>query len=337
MTDEEISNLAFLLYPHVVRSKPDAIAIESLAKRVKGMQAGLQPEDEFAATVDWLGNCAAIHRIEQAPMVHPALTEKMQAPDFMAFPVLCGRPFPILIEVKSHEGPSLDWSEKYLSSLRRFAEYLNLPLLVAWKRGALWLLADLNHFEKNVTAYRLPFRKAILEDLYCVLSRNLRIQMNLDLEFIGDFKITDELEDIATPLPERFRAEIAHVGFFRGGKEITDYEHKLSWLVYCTPDEVELRRTGKQTYQQIFRPLPDQSFTLSNVLTTQLFLGAGRESIDWHSVLREGKFPSSGREFRGLLRKGIDQGFVKYVFDIIPHTWPSFLPKQSKVMAMRMD
>src|SRR5712692_8532331 len=203
MTPEEISKLAFLLYPHIVRSKPDTTSTESLAQRIEGMQAGLQPEDEFAATVGWLGNCAAIHRIDQTPMPLPALGDKIQAPDFIAFPVVCGRPFPVLIEVKSHHGAHLDWSEKYLNSQRRFAECLNVPLLVAWKCGALWFLVDHRHFEKNVTANRLTFRKAIGEDLYCVLFRNLRIQMNPKLQFILDMEIIDEMAgDKDTLLPE---------------------------------------------------------------------------------------------------------------------------------------
>ena len=173
MTPEEISQLAFLLYPHIIRSKPDTNSTESLAQRIKGLQEGLQSEDEFAATVAWLGNCAAIHRIDKTPMPVPVPTETMRAPDFIAFPVICGRPLPVLIEVKSHNGDHLDWSEKYLNSLRKFAECLNLPLLVAWKCGALWILVDHTHFEKNVTAYRLQLKTAIIQDLYCVLFRNL--------------------------------------------------------------------------------------------------------------------------------------------------------------------
>ena len=265
----------------------------------------------------------------------PVPTETMRAPDFIAFPVICGRPLPVLIEVKSHNGDHLDWSEKYLNSLRKFAECLNLPLLVAWKCGALWILVDHTHFEKNVTAYRLQLKTAIIQDLYCVLFRNLRIHMKPELEFILDMKITEEMtDDKDTLLPEGpYEVTITHAGFYNGGHEIKEYERKLSWLVFSAPDEQEFRRTGKQTCQQIFRPLPDQGFTLSNVLTTQLSITSVGETVDWHRILSEGKFASSRREFRSLLRGAIDKGFVRYVFDIIPNAWPNFLPDQDKVMA----
>ena len=89
------------------------------------------PEDEFAATVCWLGNCAGIHRIDQAPMPLPNLTDRMRAPDFIAFPIVGDKPVPVLIEVKASNHKYLDWTERYRLSLMRFAQYLNLPLLVA--------------------------------------------------------------------------------------------------------------------------------------------------------------------------------------------------------------
>src|SRR5207247_487882 len=115
---------AFLLYPHIATA-PDGVSSEALAERVKTIQKGLLPEDEFAATVCWLGNCAGIHRIDQSVMPLLASMPKMRAPDFVAFPVVLGRPLPVLVEVKSHDDKHLDWTEKYLISLKRFAEFLN--------------------------------------------------------------------------------------------------------------------------------------------------------------------------------------------------------------------
>jgi hypothetical protein len=51
MSPDEITKLAFLLYPHVVSSKLDGATVESLTERINQLQTGLLPEDEFAATV----------------------------------------------------------------------------------------------------------------------------------------------------------------------------------------------------------------------------------------------------------------------------------------------
>ena len=106
---------------------PDLKAGESLAERIETIQRGLMPEDEFAATVSWLGNSAGIYHIDQTPMPLLAPTEEVRPPDFSAFPVIAGKPIPVLIEVKSQQEKRLHWSERYLTSLRKFAECVGLP------------------------------------------------------------------------------------------------------------------------------------------------------------------------------------------------------------------
>lgn len=329
MTADEISKLAFLLYPHVVRAMPDAASIESLAEKIKRMQEGLLPEDEFAATCCWLGNCAGIHRIDQTPMPELVQVEKMRAPDFLVFPVISGRPRPVLVEVKSCREDRLDWSEAYLSSLRNFAALLNLPLLVAWKFNSLWTLVDSLHFKKNVSGYRLSLETAISQDLFSVLFRNLRIQMNHALEFILDFNILDDAPGEPTDLlPEgTFTFQISKAGFYRNGVEITDYAREFFMLMLTAPDQSEFLRTGKQTCKQVYRPQPDSFFSLSNVLVAELSLSSAGESVNWHQVLTKGSLPSSGRAYASSLQAAIDNGFVRYVFDILPESWPTFLPE----------
>jgi Holliday junction resolvase len=98
----------------------------------------------------------------------PELSEEMRAPDFIAFPIVNDRPFPVLIEVKSSHHQKIKWSESYRRSLVNFAEYLKLPLLVAWKCGDLWFLVEHHHFGRNVTGYRLTLEQAFREDLSCL-------------------------------------------------------------------------------------------------------------------------------------------------------------------------
>ena len=81
--------------------------------------------------------------------------------------------------------------------------------------------------------------------------------------------------------------------------------------------------------------LANHSFSLSNVLVRQLMLGTKSDSVDWHKVLNSGSFPSDGREVRKSLQAAIDRGFVRYVFHILPNTWPSFLPDEKEVIASR--
>lgn len=329
MDSQELCKLAYRLYPHVATAE-DGLNAEALATRIESLQKGLLPEDEFSATVMWLGNCAAIHRIDQTPMPLQVERDEMRAPDLLAFPIVNGRPMPVLIEVKSVNEKVLDWSEKYLTSIRTFAGLLNLPLLVAWKCSNMWMLVDCRHFEKNVTAYRLSFEKALKQDIMCALFRDLRIVMNSEVELIFDMEMLDEVPgDAGDLIPEgQLSLKIVGAGFYRNGERIID---KFDFALFLAAlDDKEFRRTGKRTCQQIFRPLPDTTFTLSKVLVAQLSLVGTDDKLNWHQVLAKGQFPSKGREVQASLRAGLDHGFVRYVMDIVPNTWPDFLPPRTK-------
>ncbi len=328
MDPQELSKAAYALYPHLSASDGGETG-EALAKRIESLKKGLMPEDEFAATAMWLGNCAAIHHIDQTPMPLQVGRDEMRAPDFLAFPIVNGQPRPVLIEVKAVDEMAVDWSDKYLKSLRTFAELLNLPLLVAWKWRDLWTLVDHHHFEKNVTAHRLTSEKALKEDLMCALFRDLRVMMNPEVELIFDMEILDEISgDAGDLIPAGMLGmKIVNAGFYRNGEKMTDEFGLMLFL--AAPEDEEFRRTGKQTCQQVFRPLRDSSFTLSRVLIAQLSLGAKDGELNWHQILAKGEFPSKGSDVRDSLRAGLDHDFVRYVMDTVPHEWPDFLPART--------
>jgi hypothetical protein len=327
MSPDDIAKLSFLLYPDITKTALDQPSVESLASKIQDLHRGLLPEDEFAAKVTWLGNCAGINRIDQTPMEVVEVGGKMRAPDFIAFPLVNGQPLPVLIEVKSKHDEKLDWSETYLFSLRRFAERVNLPLLVAWRCGAIWTLFDHREIKKNVTGYRITLIDAMRQDLSTALFRDLRIVMNPELEFVLEMDLLDEAEggaDVLLPAGE-YRFQIKGFGFYSAGVKIADYTSEHFGLFMATPDESELRRTGKQTFRQIYRPQLDHGFYISNVLVAQLSFMAGMdEDIDWHRIVTR-PFPSSGQQLRESLQSAIDAGFVRYVMDVIPNDWPDFL------------
>ena len=113
MIPDEIKKFLFLTCPHILTAGGELTG-ESLAAKVREMHKGLSAEDEFAAKVCWLGNCSAIHRLDQTPMPTTEVGGKMRAPDFLVFPIVNDQPLPVLVEVKSHHAETLDFSESYL-------------------------------------------------------------------------------------------------------------------------------------------------------------------------------------------------------------------------------
>ena len=120
--------------------------------------------------------------------------------------------------------------------------------------------------------------------------------------------------------------QITDAGFYRGDTVIEHYQRQHFLLFLTAPDESEIIRVGERRTRQIFRPSPETGFTLSNVLLTELWWQNRDHEVDWHEILTRGVFPSSGADYHDSLKSALDNGFVRYVLDIIPNTWPSLLP-----------
>jgi hypothetical protein len=135
--------------------------------------------------------------------------------------------------------------------------------------------------------------QAMQEDLSWVLFRNSRVQMNPDFSLTVDFDLLDEVSgDENEILPaDTYRMRVRHAGFYHKGVEITERNSFAFSLLLATPDSTSFRRTGKQTCQQVFRPLADHGFSLMNVLVAQLSL-MHSGPLDWHRILIE-PLPSS--------------------------------------------
>src|SRR5262245_30339682 len=88
MDPKLITEWAFrLLQNHNELSKEDDLtpeALELVAKRIQRIRAGLAPEIEFMASVNWLSNVVAIHRLDQTPLPRYCDGDKIQQPDLLA-------------------------------------------------------------------------------------------------------------------------------------------------------------------------------------------------------------------------------------------------------------
>lgn len=329
--DDPLSRLAFALFPELAAEAINAGNVEPLTQRMRDIQRGMSAEDELAAKVSWLGNSAGIHRIDQIPLAAIEIDGRMRAPDFIAFPIVNGRPYPVLIEVKSKHDQRLKFSDSYLTSLRLFADRLRLPLLIARKCGGLWTLFDHRRFQRGEKGHRITLGTALMEDLSCALFRDIRVMMNPDIELAINMELVDEIEVKESDLLPAgiYTWQLRGGGFFLHGNQITDYDASHFSLFLAMPDTTELRRTGARTWQHVIRPEPESGFNLSNVLVGQLSLMySDEEDLNWHQILRR-PFPSSGRELRQSIRSAIEKGFVQYGMDIVPHTWPDFVPKRT--------
>ena len=94
-----------------------------------------------------LGKSSLVSQLDN--VLHTSGTYR--APDFLVVAHYEGRDVPCLVEIKTDAKDTLKWTDKYMRSLRAYADLVKLPFLVAWKRHGLWALVDSGRFMKKVT------------------------------------------------------------------------------------------------------------------------------------------------------------------------------------------
>jgi hypothetical protein len=132
MDRTQITNLAYrLLLRHQEISKEQELTpetIEKIAERIQRIQAGLAPEMEFMAAINWLGRVVSVQRLDQTPLPRYVESGDIEVPDLIAIVQIDGKTFPVLIEVKTKSDKKLVWTESYLQGLKRYAKILQMPL-----------------------------------------------------------------------------------------------------------------------------------------------------------------------------------------------------------------
>jgi len=339
---EQLARLAFeaieQLYPNI------SVTSEDFIKKLKQLERGLPVEDEFAMLVSWLGKCKLIHKLgqEQYPISSKIL---YQVPDFFAVFEYKGRDIPTLIEVKTTKDLLLSWSSKYMGKIRRYADLLNLPLLIAWKfcplddsNWAYWSLFDVNAFTKPREAYKITLKIASRESILGELAGDFFLDIKAGVGLHIQMELIRESEDW-----QKMRETGHFFGATRGfwtdgnGNEIKfDDVHlspELLAVLECVPPLSESSRedttstiTWSFTLSEDYllpahRMLP---ILLTEALTPEA-LGVENDEFRWRSILEKGHSIVPAREIANIAEQGVNHRIMNMIFHQIPETMPSFL------------
>jgi Holliday junction resolvase len=301
---------------------------EKLRARIAAIHAGLAPENEFFVQAAWLGNCEAINRIDQTPAPISGEKPTLRAPDFLLVARYQGRLIPVLIEVKATDDDKLVWSESYLKSLTDYAALLRIPLLVAWKRGSMWTLNDVRHFEKKVDAFHLTTVKAMMENLMSMLLGETFVVLTEEFKFVFEAEVEQELpEDIGVLAPPgHFTMTLKDAGFFHDGTRLKALEPEYVWLFMASSDHNTVERITRQRIKVIFATQDESMFPMFHALLSMTMWGVrDGEDPDWNEIIRKQPIAITGSQFRKALEAGIAKGLVRYVLHQRPQTVPDFL------------
>jgi Holliday junction resolvase len=329
MDAKQITETAFRLLQHYGEvSKVESLdpeTLERLTQRVQRIRAGLAPEKELIAAVNWLSNVVAIHQLDQTPQPAYCKFNEMRIPDLLAIALYEGHLIPILIEVKTTDDDKLIWREDYLQALERYAEAVRMPLLVAWKHQRIWVLTEVRHFAKRVSAYHLDFNTAMRESLMGELFGDLMIKISDNVRFFVDAKVAEELPpDRNVIIPEGgYTLTITAAGFMVDDN-IVNLPKELFWAFIASATRDEVIRIGEQEVRIQFLPLPDSIFSLTDLWRLVALFGNKEAEPNWEEITRK-PLTLTASKVRQELREGIPKGVVQYVFEVQPNTMPEFL------------
>lgn len=305
-------------------SDADIVALEPAAfvERLKGIHRGFNAEHEFAAIASWLGRCKLVAHPDEVYVTDG----DFRVPDFIVVSQVEGHEIPFLVEVKTTDADELIWSKKYLSSLRRFASLLGMPLLVAWKRYGLWTLCDSAEFAIAQTAFHLTFDSALKNNLMTALFGNVFVIVKEGFRFELTYELLDAVDVTQDLLPEgQYHARVVDAALYTyKGRVPSELTSDLFPIFLTKESEPRTERDGRFLHH-IFPVDPEGMFNLSDLLFTNLtWYRDDRIQVDWITEIRKG-LPNKATDLHEILRRALDVGAVQYVFQQQPATIPEFL------------
>jgi hypothetical protein len=311
----------------------DVVTPEALSTRLEQLQRGLEPENEFALILSWLGKCSLVHKLgqEQLPLNS---TEAYRVPDLLAAFDYEGSIIPVLIEVKTTTPSDLQRFDRGSISLKRnylrYAELLNIPMLVAWRHAGFWTLFEMRHAKLASVNYKIDFGTAMKENLLGVLAGDFSYRL------VPGTQIQMRIRKLTQPDSDTgdFDGEIVSVRFVKhSGEPIPNIPH-LSSLFMFWDNEVELVDKGEHLVQSFVVVDTGTAEFASRTLsqTVHAFAGLEQSQVHWRSIVHDAKhFAHDRGRLRTLVAEGAKHGVITDVFTFRPSGLPSFLLESNKV------
>jgi hypothetical protein len=305
---------------------PDADEPVAVAKRLDQLRRGLAAEDEFSLLVTWLGRCHLIHKLgqEQLP-VHSI--ETYRVPDFLVVFEHEGRRIPVLVEVKSTHVPESQSIVTATLSLKagylRYAELLDLPMLVAWRCENMWTLFDLRQATLVKTNYRMVFRDAMRQNLLGILAGDFAYQVAAGSAAV--LRVTKLGE--TDPGSGSFSGRIDDAYYVsRTGERLPDIP-QLMWLFTAWENEQQQEIDDEGVTLKFVVPDGDGIEFASHTFEMLVRSFAGDDTeINWRRLTHErAHFAHGAGRFRELISQCLQLHLVTHALDVRPANLPDFL------------
>jgi hypothetical protein len=190
------------------------------------------------------------------------------------------------------------------------------------------VLAETSQFTKKVTAYHLTFEDALKNSLMSTLFGNVWIKFTEEFRLELTMRIQGDIDFTVEVLPEgAYTFLIEDAGLWGSkGRLNADQGKDLWWFLVTAASETSFDRVHDVATHR-FLAESDSMFNLSDVLLARLFWNKDDEdAIDWLAEIRKG-LPRLATDLHTTLRRALEVGAVRYVFDQAPQVFPEFLKR----------
>jgi len=300
-----------------------------LVDRVKRLDLGLPAEDEFVFILSWLGKCSLVHKLDQRQFP-PKSRNEYQVPDlFASFKTKVGLK-QVLVEIKVTNKKKLKWKADYLQKLKSYSNLLGIPLLVAWKFYGLWLLVDIECFQKAKLNFHLSIETAMKNNLMSFLAGDFAyvVKPNVGLHFVmKKEKLVDEKTTGKTSKEQQWLVRIEKAYFTNSEGSQTSNLPSGLWPLFISAEPESQDRVEQDYIYQSFVISEDSGIKFAHTALPVLlnFSNNEEEKIHWRKQLEEHKYPVEFRIFYEAAQAGIEKQYIQYIFHLIPENIPSFL------------
>lgn len=302
---------------------------DAVVQRVQRLDIGLPAEDEFAVICSWLGKCSIIHKLDQQ-QTPKSSRETYQVPDLLAVFNRGDNQYKVLIEVKTKKENILTLREKDRKKLLAYGELLGLPVLFAWKYYEIWMLFDINLFEKFNKNYRIHWFKALSNSLLGFLAGDVGFQLGegvgLHIKLAKD-SLHEEQDDVQT-----WKTRMQEVYFLNYlGEKITKLSASSFAILSCC--ELDTTSSVDEEYiQQTFTIRSGTGYFAHKSLSSLLrFKSPDTDaSVHWRSILVDETPLSPFVNFQKALQDALNDKIVKYIIEQSPQIFPAFVKESDK-------
>lgn len=299
----------------------------TVAARVLRLDIGLPVEDEFAVICTWLGKCQLLHKLDQQ-QVPVASRQQFQVPDLLAKFSTQTSQRPVLIEVKSKQDKRLSFKPEYMERLRKYADLVGMPLLVAWKFRSLWMLFEAKHMKNARKNFNITLEAAMRENILGTLAGDIaytigagagvHIRLRKD-KLLGTTQTVQGYD-------EQWAMTVDDVAFtdYKGNRR-TDLEGEVQSLFSAWDLEKKETHTDSHIHLSFVASTDSVQFAHTSLVHLLNWESPDEDRPHWRSLLRKEKVVANVTNFATALNDAFRQKIVSHIFHLIPQTTPDFL------------